>query len=471
MWFNSWEFLYFLPCVLIVYYALNHRAQNLWLLIASYFFYGWWDWRFLSLVIASTLVDYFAGKFIQQTDDESRRKLGFYASLIMNLGALAIFKYYNFFVDNFILLGAQAGFNFDSPVMRLLPPVGISFYTFQTLSYTIDIYQRRQKAIDHLIDFALYVTYFPQLVAGPIERAGKLLPQIQKKRQVNLEQFHDGILLILIGLFKKIAIADAAAPFVEKVFADPETQSSLLLLKGLYLFSLQIYCDFSGYSSIARGASKLMGIELSENFQTPYLAADITDFWRRWHISLSHWLRDYLYIPLGGNRHGKAKTYRNLLLTMLIGGLWHGANWTFVVWGGLHGAYLAIHKKMNEHRDARAHQKARNANLIRHSLAIFITFHLVVLTWIFFRAPDFTTAWQFLCGIVFWHGGLPLTFLKLPLFLAVLLLPLEYLQSRHFDALAIARLPKSVRAAYYLTMLVAIILLGGNDVPFIYFQF
>ncbi|KAA3659381.1 MAG: MBOAT family protein, partial [Calditrichaeota bacterium] len=321
MWFNSWEFLYFLPTVLAIYYNLNRRAQNLWLVVASYFFYGWWDWRFLSLVLASTLVDYFAGLYIQNQQDTGKRKRGLYASLLMNLGALSLFKYFNFFVDSFTALGDSIGLNFNTPVMRLLPPVGISFYTFQTLSYTIDIYRRKQKPVRNFIDFALYVTYFPQLVAGPIERASTLLPQIQKKRIVTLEQFQAGCLLILIGLFKKIALADAAAPLVDEVFANPQAQSSIILLKGLYLFSLQIYCDFSGYSSIARGVSKLIGIELSENFQTPYLAANITDFWRRWHITLSRWLRDYLYIPLGGNRIGKTRTYINLMLTMLIGGL------------------------------------------------------------------------------------------------------------------------------------------------------
>ncbi len=471
MWFNSWEFLYFLPAVLLVYYILNHRTQNLWLLTASYFFYGWWDWRFLSLILASTLVDYFVGQFIQGANEEKKRRAGLYASLLMNLGALVIFKYFNFFIDSFVLLGQQFGMNFDTPTMRLLPPVGISFYTFQTLSYTIDIYRRRQKAVDNFVDFALYVTYFPQLVAGPIERAATLLPQIQQKRRVTPAQFQDGVLLILIGLFKKIAIADAAAPFVEAAFSNPAGQSSLLLLKGLYLFSLQIYCDFSGYSSIARGASKLMGIELSENFQTPYLATNITDFWRRWHISLSRWLRDYLYISLGGNRCGKRKTLRNLLLTMLIGGLWHGANWAFVVWGGLHGVYLATHKKICE---LRGEQKKPVRNFIfycRQTIAAMMTFHLVALTWIFFRAPDFDIAWIFLNGLLHWQGGFPLSSLKLPLLLVALLLPLEWLQSRHFDALAITRMPVSLRAAYYLVMIIAIILLGGNDVPFIYFQF
>ncbi|MCA9732730.1 MAG: MBOAT family protein [Deferribacteres bacterium] len=471
MWFNSWEFLYFLPTVLAIYYSLNKKAQNLWLLVASYFFYGWWDWRFLSLVFASTLVDYFAGLYIQNQQAPSTRRLGLYASLFMNLGALCLFKYFNFFVDSFTALGDSFGLNFNTPVLRLLPPVGISFYTFQTLSYTIDVYRNRQEPVRNFIDFALYVTYFPQLVAGPIERATALLPQIQKKRIVTLEQFQAGCLLILIGLFKKIALADAAAPLVEEAFANPQAQSSIILLKGLYLFSLQIYCDFSGYSSIARGVSKLIGIELSENFQTPYLATNITDFWRRWHITLSRWLRDYLYIPLGGNRLGKTRTYINLMLTMLIGGLWHGANWTFVVWGGLHGFYLAAHKKISEIRRTNTKKNAKLSSTILTVLKTVTTFHLVALTWIFFRSPDFTTACNYLTGILRWHGGFPLSYLKLPILLFALLAPIEWLQSRRFDVLAITRLPVPVRALYYVVMIIALILLGGNDVPFIYFQF
>ncbi|KAA3620434.1 MAG: MBOAT family protein [Calditrichaeota bacterium] len=471
MWFNSWEFLYFLPSVLLIYYILNRQAQNIWLLAASYFFYGWWDWRFLSLILASTLVDYFAGLFIHKTKEAKKRRRGLYASLFMNLGALGLFKYFNFFVDSFAALGDSFGLNFNTPAMRLLPPVGISFYTFQTLSYTIDIYRNKQKPVTNFINFALYVTYFPQLVAGPIERAKSLLPQIENKRIVSQEQFQAGILLILIGLFKKIAIADAAAPLVDEIFSNPQAQTSTILLKGLYLFSLQIYCDFSGYSSIARGVSKLIGIELSENFQTPYLSANITDFWRRWHISLSQWLRDYLYIPLGGNKFGTVKTYRNLLLTMLIGGLWHGANWTFVVWGGLHGLFLAAHKKFTEIRSVAESVKQKNKHPFLTILNVFITFHLVALAWIFFRSPDFATAWNYLSGLINWHGGFQLSYLKLPFFLIALLAPLEWLQSRSFDVLSVTRLPIPARAFYYMAMIIAIIILGGNDVPFIYFQF
>lgn len=298
MWFNSWEFLLFLPVVLIFYYIFTHRVQNIWLLIASYFFYGWWDWRFLFLIFLSTSVYYFVALFIYNNTDDKKRRLVFYLSIAVNLGLLCVFKHYNFFVDSFVSLGSTIGINLETPVIRILLPVGISFYTFQAMSYTIDVYRSIQKPAKNFFDFALYVCYFPQLVAGPIERASSLLPQILNKRKVNAEMIQSGMLLILIGFFKKIAIADTAAVGVEEVFSNPSRFSSWFLWKGLYLFSIQIYCDFSGYSNIARGVSKLFGIELMENFQAPYFSRNIIEFWRRWHISLSTWFRDYLFIPL-----------------------------------------------------------------------------------------------------------------------------------------------------------------------------
>ena len=288
MLFNSLEFAFFLPCVLLVYYALNPRAQNLWLLGASYAFYAAWDWRFLVLIFLSTCVDYFAARKISRGE---HTKPWLYLSLAFNLGMLGLFKYFNFFVDSFIALGATIGMNFDTPVLRLLPPVGISFYTFQTLSYTIDVYRRQISPETDFSRFALFVSYFPQLVAGPIERAERLLPQIQKRRTVSADFLASGLVLILIGLFKKVVIADTAGVTVDQIFAAPEEKSSLVLLNGVLLFALQIYGDFSGYSNIARGVSRLFGIELMENFKTPYFAQNVSEFWRRWHISLSEWLR------------------------------------------------------------------------------------------------------------------------------------------------------------------------------------
>jgi len=344
MAFNSFVFLVFLALVLPCYYALSHKWQNRFLLAASYVFYGAWDWRFLSLLAASTLIDYHVAQALHQTSKLGRRRILLAVSVCANLGFLAAFKYFDFFVGSLSTLLVSLGLGELPWAIQVVLPVGISFYTFQTLGYTIDVYRRTQEPTRDFAAFALYVSYFPQLVAGPIERARNLLPRILNKRTVTPARIATGLQLMLMGYLKKTAIADAVAPYVDEIFAHPDQQSSLRLLFGLYLFAIQIYGDFSGYSDIARGVSRLFGIDLMVNFKQPYLSANITEFWRRWHISLSTWLRDYLYIPLGGNRKGKLNTYRNLMITMLLGGLWHGAAWGFVIWGGLHGLYLAVHK-------------------------------------------------------------------------------------------------------------------------------
>ena len=470
MLFNSWEFLYFLVIVLGLYYVLSHRAQNAFLLIASYFFYGWWDWRFVALLFASTITNYFCALLIYNNDNDKKRKLGLYLSIIVNLGILGTFKYFNFFVDSFAVLGSAVGIKLDTPVMLLLPPVGISFYTFQSLSYTIDVYKDFQKPTSNFIDFALFVSFFPQLVAGPIEKASSLLPQISQSRKVNMDMLRSGLLLILIGLFKKMAIADTAAVEVEKIFMEPSKFSTWILWKGLYLFSIQIYCDFSGYSNIARGVSKLFGIELMENFQTPYLSKNITEFWRRWHISLSLWLRDYIFIPL-------SVYFRNLrlkgiivsiLITFVLCGLWHGALWTFVAWGALHGIFLAVHRYFTE-------KKIFNTRFIKlpapviNIILIFFMFHLVSFTWIFFRAQNFGIAWDYVTGILSFRGEFDLSGKVIALYL--LLIPIELIQNSKFDILTIRRYPRIIKAAYYLVMILAIIILSGNEIPFVYFQF
>ncbi len=474
MWFNSWEFAWFLPAVLAGYYLLGRRMQNAWLVLASYVFYGWWDWRYLSLIVLSTAVDYFAAQRIHDAEHESRRRLALYASLLVNLGALATFKYFNFFVDSFIELGATIGLNFDTPALRLLPPVGISFYTFQTLSYTIDVYRGKLAPTRSPIDFALYVCYFPQLVAGPIERASRLLPQIAQARRVDSAWITSGLFLILVGLFKKVAIADTAGVRVDDIFAQPDARTSWELWKGMVLFSIQIYGDFSGYSNIARGVSRLFGIELIENFRTPYLASNITDFWRRWHVSLSAWLRDYLYIPLGGNRKGTANTYRNLMLTMLIGGLWHGAAWTFVVWGGLHGIWLALHRLYLRAVQRPVHSQLTGASplqALRWAAGVFVTFHLVAISWIFFRAENFPQAWAYLTGLVSFRGAFSPGDVAIPVLLLLALAPIEIAQYRRDDIFALRNWRLPVRAACYLGMILGLIFLSGNKVPFIYFQF
>ena len=474
MLFNSFQFLAFLALVLPLYFALPHRWQNRMLVVASYVFYAAWDWRFCSLLLISTVVDYSCGLAMGRRSERRGRYLA--ASLVTNLGILGFFKYFNFFVDSFAAFLEPLGLGGPGIALRVILPVGISFYTFQTLAYSIDVYRGRQQPTRDFTSFALYVSFFPQLVAGPIERSTNLLPQIQRRRRVDSAMLAGAAQLILIGYLKKVAIADAVAPYVDGAFDDPASQSAGVLLFSLYLFALQIYCDFSGYSDIARGVSRLLGIELMINFRQPYLSRDITEFWRRWHISLSTWLRDYLYIPLGGNRHGTWRTYRNLMLTMLLGGLWHGAAWTFVVWGGLHGLYLAVHRWLTRHRrqpDVPG-PPASAAEWPGFLLRAGLTFNLVCLTWIFFRADDFPTAWTFLTGIA--TGGLALDFAGRAMafaFYAGLVLLIDVPCWRQDRELPVtSRMPIWVRGVAWATAVLVISFLGESDVaPFIYFQF
>jgi alginate O-acetyltransferase complex protein AlgI len=400
MLFNSFVFVVFLAIVLPLYYALSHKWQNRMLLVAGYVFYGAWDWRFAFLLAGSTIIDYVAGRAVHRAATERRRKMLLAMSIVVNLGILSTFKYFDFFVGSLNALMVSLGLGEVPWAVHVVLPVGISFYTFQSMSYVIDVYRRQMKPAPDLLTYAAFVAYFPQLVAGPIERATNLLPRIMARRTVLPEQIATGAQLVLIGYLKKIAIADAVAPLVGTIFSNPGACSSLKLLLGVYLFAIQIYCDFSGYSDIARGVSRWFGIELMVNFRQPYLSADIVEFWRRWHISLSTWLRDYLYIPLGGNRNGRFKTYRNLMVTMLLGGLWHGASWTFVIWGGLHGLFLAAAKLIGTRPVEGQIRSPRQ--LIVFGLRVLLTFHLVCLTWVFFRAASLEQAWMYLCGLA--HG-------------------------------------------------------------------
>ncbi|MCP4960692.1 MAG: MBOAT family protein [Actinomycetia bacterium] len=390
MLFNSFIFAGFFVVVLALYRLVGHDWQNRLLLVASYVFYAAWDWRFCSLLLISTVVDYYVGGRLHTTDDERSRKRLLRLSMMTNLGILATFKYFNFFIDSATSLLSSVGLDASSPVLKVALPVGISFYTFQTMSYTIDIYRRRLEPVDSIRDFAVFVAYFPQLVAGPIERASNLLPRIQRDRAHSRQQDLEGLWLMLWGLFKKIVIADNAAIVVNEVFASDTPSSGFVGLVAVYAFALQIYCDFSGYSDIARGASKLLGIELMLNFEMPYRSQNPSEFWRRWHISLSTWLRDYLYIPLGGNRGGELLTYRNLLLTMTIGGLWHGAAWTFVAWGMFHGLWLGAHRYLSEKRPA------ASPTPVLRLLKQIGTFHMVCVGWLFFRAESFGQVFNFL---------------------------------------------------------------------------
>lgn len=400
MWFNSFAFWLFLGVVLVVYRFLGHRERNRFLLLASYFFYGCWDWRFLSLIFFTTAFDFFAARRIAGSDDPRTRKRWMLASLFVDLSILGVFKYFNFFVGEFNRLLESVGLDSWQPGFSVILPVGISFYTFQALSYTIDVYRRRTKPVNDFFDFALYISLFPQLVAGPIERSENLLPQVRKRRPpCDAERFREGLYHVLSGLFKKVVVADNMAWLANHVFSQPPGQLQAVdVLVGVYAFAFQIYGDFSGYSSIAIGGAKWLGFDLMENFRQPYFARNPQDFWRRWHISLSTWLRDYLYISLGGNRRGKWMTYRNLLLTMVLGGLWHGAAWTFVIWGTIHGGWLVLHRLIFG-RDGTSGSSRRWSSL-RSLLAILGTFHLVCLTWLFFRADSVEQATAMLRALV-----------------------------------------------------------------------
>lgn len=343
MLFNSLNFALFLPVVFILYWFVtnkNLKAQNLLLLVASYFFYACWDWRFLFLLIFSTLLDYFTGLKMAQTENQNTKKTWFWISILVNLGFLGLFKYYNFFAESFATAIAGFGFEVHPWTLNVILPVGISFYTFHGLSYVIDIYKGRIKAEENFIDYSVFVSFFPLLVAGPIERATHLLPQIKRRRVFNSDQAIEGIYQIIWGLFKKMVIADSCAQYANEIFSNYESMNSISLLLGAFYFSFQIYGDFSGYSDIALGTAKLFGIDLLRNFNFPYFSRDIAEFWRRWHISLSSWFRDYLYIPLGGSQGGKWTKIRNTFVIFIVSGFWHGANWTFIVWGALNAFYF-----------------------------------------------------------------------------------------------------------------------------------
>ncbi len=400
MFFNSVSFLIFLPVVFILYWGLfkgSLKLQNIFLLIASYLFYGWWDYRFLVLIVASTLLDFFVGRFLQKTGKQIHRKMLLSLSLVFNLGLLGFFKYYNFFIESWIDSWAYLGIDMQLSSLNIILPVGISFYTFQTLSYTIDVYRRNIEPTSDIINFSVFVAFFPQLVAGPIERAKHLLPQFSIKRIFNEERAISGIHLILWGLFKKIVIADSCAIYVNEIFDNYENMNSASLLLGAVYFAFQIYGDFSGYSDIAIGTGRLFGFDLMRNFNFPYFSRNIAEFWRRWHISLSTWFRDYLYIPLGGSRGSKWQQLRNVFIIFLVSGFWHGANWTFVIWGGLHALFflpLLLGDKNRKHLN----QVAENKSLpsFRELLQMLFTFGLTSFAWIFFRADSLVNAVNFI---------------------------------------------------------------------------
>jgi len=390
MLFNSITFIIFLPIVFVLYWFVIHKRldrQNLLILVASYVFYGWWDWRFLGLIFISSLADFIIGQKIDNATNLKKRKNYLISSIILNLGLLCFFKYYNFFVDSFIELFNVFGITLQKGTLEILLPVGISFYTFQTLSYSIDIYKGNLKATKNPIAFFAFVSFFPQLVAGPIERAKDLLPQFLTKRQFSYDFAISGLRLILWGLFKKVVIADNLAKYVDIVFSSPEDYYGISVIIATVCFTFQIYCDFSGYSDIAIGVSKLFGFKLMTNFRTPLFSSSIKELWGRWHISLSSWFRDYLYIPLGGNKVGKWRWSFNIFLTFLISGLWHGANWTFVIWGSLNGIYLIVESFTQKQRN-QLYQfiKLTHFPSLLKVIQIVITFCLFAFSFMIFRA-------------------------------------------------------------------------------------
>ncbi len=474
MLFNSFIFFIFLGIVLPIFYVLpNKSSKNLFLLIASYFFYGYWDWRFCLLLALSTFIDFFIGKMLFNSVNEKKRKSLLFLSLLSNLGILGFFKYYNFFVDSFQTFSNNLGWNVDYLHLNIILPVGISFYTFQTLSYTLDIYRKKLEPTNNFVDFALFVAFFPQLVAGPIERAKALLPQLSKKHIPSRLQIKQGIVLIITGLFRKVMIGDTAGRFVDHIFGDLELYKSVEIISALILFSIQIYADFSGYSKIARGTAKLLGIELMKNFEQPYLSRNITEFWRRWHISLSSWLKDYLYISLGGNQIGKYRTYANLMITMLLGGLWHGASWNFVIWGGLHGLYLSVHKLIL------GKSKPNYGNMsiisIQDFFRIIITFLLVLFTWLFFRSTSWDTTMLFFHKIIYWESssytGIFLTIILSYMAVTIFFDFLEYKTGSHTYILHIKSNGIKIGILSAMFIVTLIYMFQADPAPFIYFQF
>lgn len=495
MVFNSFAFAVFFVAVYGLYLATLRRlrAQNLMLLLASNVFYGWWDYRFLGLLWLSTLIDYFLARRLDRrqggiadtdapyADSPRARHALMVGSVVVNLGILGFFKYFNFFADSTAALLSGLGLHLHPRTLNIILPVGISFYTFQSLSYTIDVYRGRIRAVPHLLDFALFVSFFPQLVAGPIVRASEFIPQVLRRRRLEYTQVCEGGYLILWGLFQKMVIADNLARLVDRVF-DPSThvQDGQLVLLGTYAFAVQIYCDFAGYTDIARGCAKLMGFEFALNFNLPYVARNPSDFWRRWHISLSSWLRDYLYIPLGGNRGGTWHTSFNLMATMVLGGLWHGAAWTFVIWGTYHGLLLIVHRALKPWLDALAARTPARLHPFGRILAVIGFFQLTCLGWLFFRAESVAQIGAMLSALLkpwpWWLlQGANRLYVDSLVTLAAFTLPLVFmhlLQVFKQDLVAVLRFPALARGLAYATMFFGLMWYGGvDDRPFIYFQF
>tara|TARA_R110002073_G_scaffold72537_1_gene177586 strand:- start:608658 stop:610094 length:1437 start_codon:yes stop_codon:yes gene_type:complete len=478
MLFNSIEFAIFLPIVFILYWFVanrNLKLQNILLVVASYVFYGWWDWRFLSLIVFSSLVDYFIGISLSKEERLKKRQLLLWLSIFVNLGFLGFFKYYNFFTESFAEAFTLLGKPIEASRLNIILPVGISFYTFQTLSYTIDVYRKKLEPTKDIISFFAFVSFFPQLVAGPIERATNLLPQFYKKRTFEYSKAVDGLRQILWGLFKKVVIADNCAMYANDIFNNYPDYSGSTLFLGAIFFTFQIYGDFSGYSDIAIGTSRLFGFNLKQNFAFPYFSRDIAEFWRRWHISLSAWFRDYLYIPLGGSRGGTWMKIRNTFIIFLVSGFWHGANWTFVAWGALNALYFLPLLLLNKNRiNADTASQGRILPTIKEFFQIGVTFFLTVIAWVFFRSATIADSFSYLNEIfsksIF---SFPEIYPK-SLFLLILLFTLvEWIQriKQHALQLNSLKTPWYLQWLGYYIILFLIFFYGGSQQEFIYFQF
>jgi len=483
MLFNSLDFAIFLPIVFFLYWFVaqkNLKLQNALIVLASYVFYGWWDWRFLSLIIFSTVIDYLVGQKLRSEEKQSKRKVLLWTSILVNLGFLGFFKYYNFFIENFVDAFSLFGIHINANSLNIILPVGISFYTFQTLSYTIDVYKKKLDPTKNFIAFSAFVCFFPQLVAGPIERATNLLPQFYKKRTFEYNKAVDGMRQILWGLFKKVVIADNCAEFANQIFNNSADMNGSSLVLGAIFFTFQIYGDFSGYSDIAIGTSRLFGFDLKQNFATPYFSRDIAEFWRRWHISLSTWFRDYLYIPLGGSRGGSWMKVRNTFAIFLVSGFWHGANWTFIIWGALNAIYfLPLLLTNNNRKNLGVVAEGKLLPTFREIIAMLTTFLLTVFAWIFFRAENLSHAFNYIDGIF------SESILSIPLFdnrinaintlcLISIFLLIEWFGRSDKFAIekVILKFSQTKRVFIYVLLLFTILIFLKSKSPdFIYFQF
>jgi alginate O-acetyltransferase complex protein AlgI len=472
--FNSINFVLFFFVVTTLYFALPHRYRWMLLLLASCMFYMFFIPVYILILLTAIVIDYFAGIWIEDSPSKTQKRKYLLMSIVSVCAILFVFKYFNFFNQNFAALAEVLHWNYPIQALQIILPIGLSFHTFQSLSYVIEVYRSKQKTERHFGIYSLYVMYFPQLVAGPIERPQNLLHQLREEKRFDWKRCWDGLSLSLWGLFKKVAVADSLAIYVDTIYNNSNYHSGASLLLATYCFAIQIYCDFSGYSDIARGVSRIYGIELMKNFDSPYFARSIGEFWSRWHISLSTWFRDYVYIPMGGNRVSLRRNFFNIFIVFAVSGFWHGANWTFIIWGSLHGVYLIAErcielliKRYGLYRESLA------SSPVVQAFRLLLTFHLVLLSWVFFRAKDLSSAMSILDKILFSRGSL---FLDPVLAQCVLFVPivmgLEYLNRRFHCWRSFERLPFALRTGYAIALLFGIVLFGiDNGTQFIYFQF